>query len=457
MNTTSKILCGLLILSTCIACEDDYKPEEQPSTNEIKYSVTPDAANPNIIHFSFTSDNMSPYWSITKPDGTIMNSSKRDFSIKYFMAGEYDATIQAYGAGGLSEAIAFKFTVPENDPMIYKLSGNQGDKIWVWDSKTDWHLANGGDGWSWGFDANDMANFEIYDDELNFSLTDYNYILNAHGYVYVDPSVVGIVGSAHPSKTNVVSYIQPENQTWAIYENDNGQLYLSFSNEGFPSFAAGPGALGADYEILELTDDILYLRWNDVAGEAWWDYRFKVKSDEPEPEPETELETLINYLTGGSTQKVWIWDSETEGHFMCGWLYSDPDWWVTAPNELADSEIYDDELSFIKEGNAYILDAHGYVYVDPSVEGIVGPVIPGKAAHVVSYVQPANQAWAISKNEDNGKWYLSFSNEGFPSFAAGPGALGADYEILELTDDILYLRWDDVPNETSWYYRFKVQ
>ncbi|MFT4221983.1 hypothetical protein [Dysgonomonas sp.] len=465
MNTIYKILSVILIVSLCIACTDDHEIGEQPSADEIKYSVTPSADNPNVIHFSFASDKMSPYWSITKPDGSVMNSNKRDFSIKYFMAGEYDARIQAYGGGGLSEELSFKFTVPENDPMIYKLSGDNGDKRWVWNSKVSGHLSCGwlySDGPDWWITVpNELANLKTYDDELNFSLTDYKYVLNAHEYVYVDPSALKVMDAVnYPNGGSVgtaVYYIQPDNQKWAVYEKDDNKLYVSFSNNGFPSYVASPDALGAEYEILELTDDILYLKWNDVANETSWYYRFKVKSNEPE-EPEDEITILTNYLTGKDTQKVWTWDNTTDGSLACGDISTEaPDWWITVVDELLAFDIYDDELSFIKTGNAYKLDAHGLIYVNPAALSTMDPIghPDGGGDTAIPYVQPDGETWSLSKEGET--IYLSFSSGAFPSYVADPAALGAKYEVLELTDSKLYLRWKDEANWTSWYYRFRVK
>ncbi len=78
------------------------------------------------------------------------------------------------------------------------------------------------------------------------------------------------------------------------------------------------------------------------------------------------------FLTGGDKQKIWIWDTEVQGHFGCGPVTSySPDGWLVEPNEMESFEMYDDELIFCSNNN-YILNAHGYVYVDPSAKEVMG-------------------------------------------------------------------------------------
>lgn len=284
MKILYQALICMLLTGICVACGDSYELGDVPDTGDLQYTVTPSTENPNVINFNFKSDGMSPFWSITKPDGQVMTSSKRNFSLTYLMAGDYTGILRGYGHGGLSDSLAFKFNVPKNDSRIWLLSGKDGNKKWIWDSDNAGHLACGSiksDGPDWWITVpNELNQLKTYDDELNFSLTDYKYNLDAHGYVYVDPSALSTMDPVHypngGKKGVPVAYTQPDNQKWSVYERD-GKLYLSFSNGGFPSYVAGPKALGAEYEVLVLTEEELYLKWNDTANETSWYYRFKAK------------------------------------------------------------------------------------------------------------------------------------------------------------------------------------
>jgi len=48
-------------------------------------------------------------------------------------------------------------------------------------------------------------------------------------------------------------------QKWSIRRDEKDKLFLSFSEGAFPSYPASPAALGAEYEIVELSDDLLHL------------------------------------------------------------------------------------------------------------------------------------------------------------------------------------------------------
>ncbi len=158
-----------------------------------------------------------------------------------------------------------------------------------------------------------------------------------------------------------------------------------------------------------------------------------------------------SFLTGGN-KKTWIWDTGVQGHFGCGPVTSySPDWWPAAPNEMESFEIYDDELVFCSNDNSYILNAHGYIYVDPSAKEVMG----ANERDIAPYTQPEGQKWTLVYEDD--KKYIQFSDKAFPSFVGGPEALGDKYEIIELTEEILHLRWVDVDNCQAWYYRFKVK
>ena len=103
-----------------------------PDNKSPKYSVTPDTDSPNIIRFTFDEEQVSPFWKIRKPDGGYLESSSRDFTLRYFMKGEYDGTLTVYGSGGMGEPIPFTFMVTDNDPVVQKLTGDGEQKVWVW-------------------------------------------------------------------------------------------------------------------------------------------------------------------------------------------------------------------------------------------------------------------------------------------------------------------------------------
>ena len=143
-----------------------------PDSKSPKYSVTPDPDSPNIIRFTFDEEQVSPFWKIRKPDGGYLESSSRDFTLRYFMKGEYDGTLTVYGSGGMGEPIPFTFMVTDNDPVVQKLTGDGEQKVWVWNWSEDGHFGEGArdaqaPDW-WPVAAWEMKDFAMYDDELSF-------------------------------------------------------------------------------------------------------------------------------------------------------------------------------------------------------------------------------------------------------------------------------------------------
>ena len=455
----------------CAACsKPSYGLGEVPSEDSFTYTVTPDKETPNVIRFSFSGEKVSPFWRVRKPDGSYLESNSREFTLRYYMKGKYDGTLTAYGSGGEGEPVSFTFNVTENDPIVKKLTGDGTQKVWVWNWSVDKHFGEGSlestepDWWPVG--AWEMKDYSMYDDELSFVTDSWDYILDAKGKIYADGTVLPIF---YPdifkkgSRATVIDYVQPEGQKWAIYADENDKLYLSFSEGGFPSYPAYPTALGGAYEITELTDDVLALRFDTgSADNGAWYYRFVLKGTQPETgggdkpdkpdQPDTptmnELEKALTTNADGS-QKVWMWDHTNPGHYGEGDANAmEPDWWSVGADEMAAYSMYDDELEFHYEGHAYILRANGYVYCDRGALAAMGH--EGNEATNIEYTQPEGQTWGIV-NEDGADW-LRFSEGAFPSAIPVPQAIGGKFRILSLTDDCLYLRLQ-TPDD-SWYYKF---
>ena len=472
--TIMKRITTFAIIAAAVLCAACSKPSyglgEVPSEDSFTYTVTPDKETQNVIRFSFSGEKVSPFWRVRKPDGSYLESNSREFTLRYYMKGEYDGTLTAYGSGGEGEPVSFTFNVTENDPIVKKLTGDGTQKVWVWNWSVDKHFGEGSlestepDWWPVG--AWEMKDYSMYDDELSFVTDSWDYILDAKGKIYADGTVLPIFYPdifKEGSRATVIDYVQPEGQKWAIYADENDKLYLSFSEGGFPSYPAYPTALGGAYEITELTDDVLALRFDTgSADNGAWYYRFVLTGTQPETgggdkpdkpdQPDTptmnELEKALTTNADGS-QKVWIWDHTNPGHYGEGDANAmEPNWWPVGADEMAAYSMYDDELEFRYEGHAYILRANGYVYCDRGALAAMGH--DGNEATDIEYTQPEGQTWGIV-NEDGADW-LRFSERAFPSAIPVPQAIGGKFRILSLTDDCLYLRLQ-TPDD-SWYYKF---
>ena len=139
-----KLLILLSFTALCLACSKaEYSLGDIPSNENTDYSVTPEKEHPNMIRFRFNEQGVSPFWKVRKPDGSYVESSSRDFTLRYYMKGEYDGTLQVYGGGGVSEPIAFTFRVTENDPIVALLKGSGEQKDWEWTYAVDNHFGEG--------------------------------------------------------------------------------------------------------------------------------------------------------------------------------------------------------------------------------------------------------------------------------------------------------------------------
>lgn len=452
-----------------------YENGETPDIPEPNYSVSAVDGSPNIIRFTFNEDKVSPFWKIRKPDGSYFESSSRDFTLRYYMKGEYDGSLTVYGQGGIGDSVSFTFKVTENDPVVNKLTGLGSQKVWVWNWTKDSHFGEGSrdamePNW-WPVAAGEMKDFAMYDDELTFVGDSWDFILDTKGKIYADGTVLSVLDpESFPEggsyKGTDIAYTQPSGQKWSLYADESETLWLSFTEGGFPSYPCYPTALGGSYQVLELSDDVLFLKY-DTGSDNFgsWFFRFVLKGtqeeigggdnpdnpdepDEPITPPMTELEKALTSNPDGS-QRIWVWDHTTTGHYGEGDPSAmDPNWWSVQPDEMKNYSMYDDELEFHIEGHAYILRANGYVYCDRGALAAMGH--EGNAATDIEYTQPEGQTWELV-NED-GVDYLQFSEMAFPSAIPVPQVLGGKFRILSLSDDCLYLRVQ-TPDD-SWYYRF---
>jgi len=289
-NITACILASSLLFACDPSDGDKVKIGSAPTADDIIYTAKISESNPNTVDFNFENQKATPYWIITSQTGTKITSTDRSFSESFVWAGDYQATIQMYDKGGLSEPKSFTINIAQTDPGVCTdaknvalTGGCNTQKIWVWDSATPGHLgcgdssSNGPDWYSTA--ANEKEGTGLYDDELIFELSAQStFTLLAHDSILVNESAAKTMDPInYPNGATVnvtVAYKQPEGQTWS-FVSSGGKEYIQFSDKAFPSYVGNPDALGGRYEILELTEKTLYLRWanNDIA----WYYRFKAK------------------------------------------------------------------------------------------------------------------------------------------------------------------------------------
>lgn len=178
---------------------------------------------------------------------------------------------------------------------------------------------------------------------------------------------------------------------------------------------------------------------------------------------------IVTFLTNNES-KTWRIEKETAGHFGVGPWTSDDDgwlspvWWSAAPNdkEACCNCFYTARFTFKKSGNDYSLDVSAPDGVYTKTGGLTTlPGIPASGDEAcysfASGAGQASSAFAFAASS-------SGIPEGTPSTQAsiilsgndtyiGYGSLQKEYEILQITENFLYLRVQGTEIGNAWYLR----
>lgn len=276
---TSIFLLGFM-LCVVVSCKKDRITRNigtPPTPDQIQFSVTPDATNPNIITFKNNYNGINAYWDFGNGSTINGNEVKGSFPI----AGTYIVTLTVLADGGsvsTNKTITISKTNTSmlSDPAFTMLSGgisNVGGKTWVMDKLQPGHLGVGPIGtqtpdyYQAGPNEKDGAGF--YDDEMTFSLdaNGLKYTYANHGDTFANASNAAGIGGPTTGGDPTVNYTPPTNLSWIINKVNNIN-YINISNNGFIAYYTGVSS----YQILSLTDDEMWLRCLDKANpaNAWY-------------------------------------------------------------------------------------------------------------------------------------------------------------------------------------------
>ncbi|MCM1070866.1 MAG: hypothetical protein NC210_03790 [[Clostridium] fimetarium] len=431
-NTILPALCCLCALLATTACSDDTAGMgDKPAVSDNMFKVYVDDEDGNIVHFSFTAAKLSPYWEIELPGG-IQTYSDRDFTLT-MSRGVYTGYLTAYGRGGRSERYQFSFEVTALDPSYRLLCGKDDDKVWVWDRYGEaidaatqrifgylW-----GEPWqknSWFNPTADLEAYGILDSKIAFRNEGaFIFTPDADGKVWVDGGGWGDV-----EKAGKASWTPTGNESWAFTESA-GKRYIKFGGGAFPGLIADPAGIDAEYEIVELTDTRLCLRWWRGEGDGI-EFNFcpegyvgetPTPPSEPEPPTPPAPVTDIIPLPAGApeyallTAHPWVADSKY------GYLYEVEDLYDTPTQAL-------DEVLTFKADGSMTLDSDGDVYADAG------------NGHF-PYTPSGSESYVLGKN-DAGQLCVQFKGGGFPILRATE-EVDQVHEVRELSANRLKLFW----------------
>ena len=180
---------------------------------------------------------------------------------------------------------------------------------------------------------------------------------------------------------------------------------------------------------------------------------------------------LVDFLTNGDS-KTWFLAAAQPGHLGLGparegidgeWWY--PKWYSAQAFEKCGSEISDcfcdDELTFSVDSSgevSYVLDNKGQTFFNVGHKDVVGGTADEDSCY--DFDTSGTKSVTISTVEGNVPeaettgMQMDFSDGGFMSYYVG----SSSYEILSISEDLLYVRTYDTANpDLAWYLRFTAE
>jgi hypothetical protein len=328
MKTLKKIqwmLPVLLIIGLGLgACEPQVSSDpdlaDPPRSENVTFDMTPDAENPNIIEFVNTSGGFKALWDFgngSKAEGDAVTA-------RYPLEGEYTVQLTIFTESG--QAVNSKVvTIDEtkiwmlDDPDLNLLTGgidNVEGKTWVVDSTQAAHMGVGPPGGDWPeyWAAPPLAKpgTGLYTDEYTFTLQGLEFDMNTNGYVFLNGSYGDEVEGTYeaPGGDLMAQWTAPEGLNFNFVKEDDGRMFITISDPGWIGFFAGT----REYEIQEISENHLALRFEDSANSLVWYHTLIPKGyehpaeepDEPEPLPYTSEELYDNFDEEGNV--TWMTD-----------------------------------------------------------------------------------------------------------------------------------------------------
>lgn len=263
---------ALLVLFT--ACdphgEEDLELGPPPTAEDAAISVTVNAENENIIHFKNSSSAFLKVWDFGNGSGAKGDDVTGAFPLK----GTYEVTLTVYTSGG-SISSTTTVEIAETNPSmldipIYNMltggSGNTEGKTWVIDAKLPGHFGVGPADATWpsyySAPPNDKAGAGLYDDEFTFKLSGFSFVQSTNGDVFINTQQAGSFPGAYENAGDFTApYDAPENLTWSITEDVDGNQFLTISNPGFIGYYTGV----SKYQILTIEEEKIVLKYLDAS------------------------------------------------------------------------------------------------------------------------------------------------------------------------------------------------
>ncbi len=291
----------IAILTLVVSC-DDKEVEAPTLVAPSNLNVSVQNQGDGIVNFTASADNANSYH-YDFGDGTSGLSSTGTISKTYDMIGDntYAVVVTAGNgsAGSISETVQVSVSLGFSDPETVALLTGGTSKTWFVATAQQGHLGVGpareGIDGEWWFpkwfsaQAFEKCNEEISDcfcdDELTFT-TDGNgsisYVLNNNGSTFFNASHLAAAGGTGDedacfefdttgSKAVVLSMVSGN-----VPDGETTGIQMDIADDGFMTYYVG----SSTYEILSLSDNLLYVRTYDSenADLAWY-LKFSAESN----------------------------------------------------------------------------------------------------------------------------------------------------------------------------------
>ncbi|ANQ49282.2 hypothetical protein MY04_1908 [Flammeovirga sp. MY04] len=315
----------VMVLAMTSCTEDKPSVGPAPTADDVTFTVTPTAENPNIVEFTNTTPESIAFWKFS----TGASDKGEKVTAEFAVQGDYEAELTVITSGG--QATATKtITIDQTDFSLldredYNFLTGGADSIdgksWKFDKMTRGHMGIGpGDGdtpeW-WAAEPLQKDGLGAYDDLVNFNLNGFKFNLTNNGDSYAKDYMAdwftsrgGTLVQDADDHTYSITFDDQSNWNWSISERD-GKSFLVLSGDAFMSWHTGGNQ---EYEIMTLNEDELYLKTIGGDGNAWY-YGFIREGFErpvvPPVEKPVESNDIADDFAGNSTLSF-VADGELE-------------------------------------------------------------------------------------------------------------------------------------------------
>lgn len=387
---------GALMALSCGKKNDTPAKVEKPVVTADMYSVTANAETGDVT-FKFTASGLSPYWSVTEPNGNKTTFTDREVTKNYKAKGTYNGTLIAYGDGGQSDPVTFNFTIGSATPSDPTLSATENilvSETWKI-RKYGWYGGEGEEYWDWF----EKVPTQAADIRMTFKKGG-AFVLDLGGATVVyNDDVTGGWQDA-PAVTG--------SEKWA-YAKEGDAEYVQFSDGGFPGMLSGNDAVNGKYLISGLEADTFMLSWQQ--SEEQFFAIILVPDYFEEPAPQAVSEEAAKAALSGKTFQV-----SDYGWWGEGWQY----FAVSDGGEEVPVNLINDYVTFGADGSLTL----EFGLDEPLEEGgdPVARVYNDGVANGELYTVTGNPKWEVISEGNAVK--VRFSGGGFPLMIAGIGEPG---------------------------------